>query len=199
VTGEFRNYLLAGKGGREGKEGSEMMKIRKMTYFWFVPLSLILVLAVVLSSCQPGDKKACCLERGGISLDFSSLPLGTPLVMFTVNNLVGVRIHDRIYVEGTSLWCRGSEEVPPGSGHWQDAAVMLVFSRVSCRICALSAGVHGHGHEARIVATQQDGTTQTAVCPGNQRTLKLKATRDNPFIYAILSGQEAEWLSFRLE
>jgi hypothetical protein len=67
-------------------------------------------------------------------------------------------------------------------------------------VCVITADVHGHGNEARIVAAQRDGTTQTAVCPGDKKVLKLNAaTKDNPFIYAILSGQEAEWLSFKLE
>ena len=176
------------------------MKIKKLTSLWFVQISLILALTLVLNSCHHGDEKVCCSETGGISLDFSSLPVGSPLVMFTVDNVVGIRIYDQVKREGTSLWCVGREEVPPGSGNWEDAAVMFLFSRLPCNVCVITAEVHGHGNEARIVAAQRDGTTQTAVCPGDQKVLKLNAaTKDNPFIYAILSGQEAEWISFRLE
>jgi hypothetical protein len=183
------------KNKREG-----MMKIKKLTGLWIVQVSIILSLTLVLNSCSDGDEKVCCSETGGISLDFSSLPVGAPLVMFTVDKVVGIRIYDEIKLQGTSLWCEGREEVPPGSGNWEDAAVMFLFCRLPCSVCAITAEVHGHGNEARIVATQLDGTTQTAVCPGNKKVLKLNAaTRDNPFIYAILSGQEAEWLRFKLE
>ena len=176
------------------------MKIKKLTSLWFVQISLILVLMLVLNSCRHGGEKVCCSETGGISLDLSSLPVGTPLVMFTLDKVVGIRLYDEIKREGTSLWCRGSQEIPPGSGNWEDAAVMFLFCRLPCNVCVITAEVHGHGNEARIVAAQQDGTTHTAVCPGNQKVLKLNtATKDNPFIYAIFSGQEAEWISFKLE
>ncbi len=175
------------------------MKIRKLTFLWFVQVSLILALTLVLNSCHNGDEKVCCLATGGISIDFSSLPVGAPLVMFTVDKVDGIRIYNTIEHDGNSLWCRGSEEVPPGNGIWKDAAVMLLFHRLPCNVCVISTEVHGHGNEARIKATQRDGTTQTAVCPGDKRVLKLYATKDNPFIYAILTGQEAEWPGFRLE
>ncbi|UCH93713.1 MAG: hypothetical protein JSV88_26070 [Candidatus Aminicenantes bacterium] len=174
------------------------MKIKKLTFLWFVQVSLILVLMLVLNNCDNGrDTKVCCSQTGGISLDFSSLPGGN-LVMFTVDKVVGIRIYDEIKRQGTSLLCVGSEEVPPGSGNWKDAAVMLMFCRLSCSVCKITTEAHGHGPEARIVATRKDGTTQTAVCR-DRKVLTLDATRDNPFIYAILSGQEAEWLSFKLE
>jgi hypothetical protein len=177
-----------------------MMKIKKLTGLWVVQVSLILALILVLNSCHQGDEKVCCRDTGGINLDFSSLPVGTPLVMFTMDKVIGIRLHDRVKRDGTSLWCRGSQEVPPGSGNWEDAAVMFLFCRIACNVCVITAEVNGHGNETRIVATQQDGTTQTAVCPGNKKVLKLNAaTKDSPFIYAILSGQEAEWLSFKLE
>jgi hypothetical protein len=177
-----------------------MMKTKKLTSLWFVPFSLILALTLVMNSCSDGDEKACCSSTGGISLDFSSLPVGTPLVMFTVDNVVGIRLYDQVKRESNSLWCRGRQEIPPGSGNWEDAAVLFLFCRLPCNVCAITAEVHGHGNEARIVATQRDGTTHTAVCPGDQKVLKMNAaTKDNPFIYAILSGREAEWLSFRLE
>ncbi|NIM16705.1 MAG: hypothetical protein GTO45_32345 [Candidatus Aminicenantes bacterium] len=174
------------------------MKAKKSTFLWFVQVSLVLVLTLVLNNCG-GDEKVCSSETGGINLNFSSLPAGSPLVMFTVDKVDGIRIYDEIKHVGTSLWCRGGEEVPPGSGNWKDAAVMLLFSKLPCYVCAITAEVHGHGNEAHIVATQRDGTTQTAVCPGNKKVLTLNATKNNPFIYAILSGQEAEWIKFRLE
>jgi hypothetical protein len=174
-----------------------MMKSKKLTFLWFVQVGMVLVLMLVLNNCG-GDETVCCREAGGINLDFSSLP-GENLVMFTVDGVVGIRIYDEIKGDGTSLWCRGSEEVPTGSGNREDAAVMLLFSKLSYNVCAIRAEVHGHGYEAHIAAAQRDGTTQTAVCPGNKSVLTLHAAEDNPFIYAILSGQEAEWIKFRLE
>ena len=176
------------------------MKIKKLIGSRLVQVSLIIALILVLNSCTDGDEKVCCSETGGISLNFSSLPVGSPLVMFTVDRVVGLRIYDEIKYDGTSLWCRGSQEVPPGSGNREDAAVLFLFCRLPCNVCVITAEVHGHGNEARIVASQRDGTTQTALCPGNKKILKLNAaTKDNPFIYAILSGQEAEWISLKLE
>jgi hypothetical protein len=180
------------------KEG--MMKVLKLKSLWFLQIFLILLLMLLLNSCSDGGEKVCCSNTGGINLNFSSLPVGFPLVMFTVDKVIGIRLYDQVKREGTSLWCVGRVEVPPGSGNWEDAAVMFLFSRLPCSVCAITAEVHGHGNEARIVATQRDGTTQTAVCPGDQKILKINAaTKDNPFIYAILSGGEAEWLSFKLE
>jgi hypothetical protein len=123
----------------------------------------------------------------------------TPLVMFAVDKVVGIRIYEEIKCDGTSLWCVGKEEAPPNPGNRKDAAVMLLFCKFSCSVCSLTTEVHGHGHEARIAATQRDGTTQPSVCPGDKKVLKLNATKENPFIYAILSGQKAEWLSLRIE
>jgi len=174
------------------------MKMKKSTLIWFVQISLITVLSLVMNNCTDGDEKVCS-ETGGIRLDFSSLATGTPLIMFTVDRVVGIRIYDEIKQLGTSLWCRGREEVPSNSGNWKDSAVMLLFHGLPCNVCMITTEVHGHGHEARLVAAQRDGTTQTAVCPGNRRVLKLYTTKENPFIWVILSGQEAEWLGFRLE
>lgn len=171
------------------------MKIKKITLLCFVQISLIAALSLVMNSCCSGGERICCSETGGINLDFSSLPGGN-LVMFTVDRVVGIRIYDEIKREGSSLRCLGSREIAPGIR--KDAAVVLMFCRLSCNVCVISAEVHGHGPEARIAATQRDGTTQTAVCR-DRRLLTLHATQDNPFIYVILSGQEAEWLSFKLE
>ncbi len=165
--------------------------------FRFAQICLITLLTLVMSSCGC-DKKVGCLDTGGINSDFSSLPPG-PLIIFTVDNVDGIRLYRLVKREGASLWCIGDEEVPPGSGNRKDAAVMLLFHRLPCKVSVITAEVHGHGHVARMVVTQPDGTTQTAICPGDKRVLTLHAEVDNPFIYAILSGQEAEWLKFRLE
>jgi hypothetical protein len=180
------------------KGGNKTMKMKKFTLLWFVQVSLILTLLLVLNSCG-ADGKVCCSETGGIRLNFSSLPVGPLPAVFTVDKTDWIRIYDKIESTGASLWCRGGEEVPPGSGNWEDAAVMVLFHRLPCKVCKITVEVHGHGNEARIVAAQQDATTQTAVCPGDKRVLTLNAAKDNPFIYAILSGQEAEWPGFKLE
>ena len=172
------------------------MKIKRAILLQGVLLTLVILLAWITGSCTCGEKSGCCAGSGGINLDFSSLPTGTLPAVFTVDKVDGVRIYDEIRGGGASLWCHGSREVAPGN--WKDAAVMLLFGKLPCRVCTISAEVHGHGPEARLVAVQQDSSTQTAVCPGDQRVLTLKATVDNPFIYAILSGQEAQWLSFQL-
>lgn len=176
------------------------MKIRKSIFIGFIPISLLILLMPIMTGCWEDDERVCCSEKGGITLDFSSLPAG-PLVLFTVNGVDGVRIFDTVKRIGTpaSLGCFGGEEVPPGSGNWEDAAVMLLFHKLPCNVCKITAEVHGHGPGSRMTATQLDGSTQTAVCPGNRRVLTLNAAPDNPFIYAVLSGQEAEWLSVKLD
>ncbi|MCX6583133.1 MAG: hypothetical protein NT166_23410 [Candidatus Aminicenantes bacterium] len=173
------------------------MKTKKLTLFRVAQICLIGGLTLVLSSCG-GEKKVGCLDTGGITPDFSSLPPG-PLAMFTVDNVDGIRLYRLVKREGASLWCIDGEELPPGSGNRKDAAVMLLFHKLPCKVSVITAEVHGHGHVARMVAAQPDGTTQTAICPGDKRVLTLHAEADNHFIYAILSGQEAEWLKFRLE
>ncbi len=164
----------------------------------FASICLIAVLILVPSSCG-NDEKVCCTRAGKSALHFSQLPLAPLPTVFTVDKVTAIRLYGEIKREGTSLRLRGWQEVPPGSGNKKDAALMLLFSQLSCRVCAVTAEVHGHGNEARIVATQRDGTTQTAVCSGGKQILTLDATRDNPFIWVIISGQEAEWLFFRLE
>lgn len=172
------------------------MKIKKFTFLRFVQISLIFVLTMFLNGCG-GDGNSCCMEKGGINLDFSSLPAGPLPAVFTVDKVTGIRIYDEIKRIDTSLWCLGRIETNPGN--WKDAAVMLFFCKLPCNVCVIAAEVHGHGNEARLVAAQQDGTSLAAVCPGDKKVLTLNATKNNPFIYAILSGQEAEWISFKLE
>lgn len=177
-----------------------MMKIKKFNGLPFLLVSLILAPVTVSNSCRNTGDQFCGRDKGGISLDFSSLPADTPLVMFTVDQVVGIRLYDPVIREGAALWCRGHRELPQGSGNWEDAAVIFLFSKLPCNVSSITAEVHGHGKEARMVAAQRDGTTQTAICPGNRRILTLSTpTRDNPFIYAILSGQEAQWINFKLE
>lgn len=173
------------------------MKSKKVR-FWPGRIVLVVVVGLVLTACGGnGDEKAGCGEGGGISLDFSSLPAGN-LVMFTAGKVTGIRLYDKIMGGGTSLWCSGSQESPPGSGKWKDAAVILFFCGLSCDVGAITTEVHGHGNQARISATQKDGTTQTVLCPGDKQVLTLNAAEDNPFIYAVLSGREAEWISLTL-
>ena len=164
----------------------------------FAIVCLIAVLILIPSSCRD-DEKACCTGAGKSTLHFSQLPLAPLPTVFTVDKVTAIRIYGEIKREGTSLRLLGWQEVPPGSGNKKDAAVMLLFSPLSCLVCAVTAEVHGHGTEARIVATQRDGTTQIAVNPGGKQILTLMASRDNPFIWVILSGQNAEWLHFQLE
>lgn len=173
------------------------MKTKELRLFRFVQICLIAALTIALSSCG-GDKKVGCLDTGGITPDFSSLPPG-PLAMFSLDKVDGIRVYHLVKREGASLWCIGSEEVYPGSGNRKDAAVMLLFHKLPCKVSAITAEVHGHGHVARMAATQPDGTTQTTICPGDKQVLTLHAEADNPFIYVVLSGQEAEWIKLRLE
>lgn len=173
------------------------MRIKELTLFRFAQICLIAGLMIVLDSCG-GNEKVCCLDTGGINPDFSSLSPG-PLAMFSLDKIDGIRIYQIVKSEGTSLWCIGSEEAPPGSGNCKDAAVMLLFHRLPCKVTVITAEVHGHDHLARMVAAQPDGTTQTAICPGDKQVLTIHAETDNPFIYVILSGQKAEWLKLRLE
>lgn len=177
--------------------GNRKMRIKKLTLFRFARICLIVALTLVMSSCG-SDAKVGCLDIGGIYPDFSSLPPG-PLAMFTVDNVDGIRLYRLVKHEGASLWCIGSEEVPPGSGNRKDAAVMLLFHRLPCKVSVITAEVHGHGHVARMIAAQPDGTTQTAICPGDKQVLTLHADTDTSFISVILSGQDAEWFKLRLE
>lgn len=170
------------------------MKIKRNSLLRFVQISLIAAFALVLYHCG-GNENICCPGTGGISLDFSSLPPG-PLVMFTVNRVDGIRIYSDVKREGNSLRCFGKEEVSPGN--WKDAAVILLFHKLPCNVCIITVEVDGHGPEARISAAQRDGTAQMAVSR-DRRIMTLHATADNPFIYAVLSGREAEWIRFKLE
>jgi len=160
--------------------------------------SIIAGLTLGSNSCHTGNEKICCVEKGAINLDFSTLPPG-PLVMFTVGSVDGIRIYQIVKREGTSLRLIGCEEIQPGSGNRENAAVILLFHRLPCNVSMITVEVHGHGYEAHIAAAQRDSSTQTALCPGDKRVLTLHASEDNPFIYAILSGQDAEWLRFKLE
>jgi hypothetical protein len=148
---------------------------------------------------EAASKAECCSEMGERHLDFSTLP-GPPGPLPATFSFCGVkftRIWREIKKEGGSLWCWGSEEWPPSN--WHDATVELDFTQLPCLVCKIVAEVDGHGPEARLVGRLKDGTTQTAVCPGDKRTLTLTASPGNPFIFATLSGQEAEWFGIRLE
>ena len=146
-----------------------------------------------------GEGVVCCIdEMGGINLNFAALPPGPVIGPIPLNGVLFTRVFDEIRPDGSSLLCLGSEEVPPGSGNWKDATVLITFSALPCKVCTIIAEVDGHGPEARLVARHQDATTQTASC-NDLQVLTLSAPPDNPFVSATLSGQEAEWISFRLE
>lgn len=142
----------------------------------------------------------CCSELGGVSLDFSALPFpaGPLPPVFTFGNVEFVRIWDEIQFRDGWLWCYGSEEWPKGTGNWHDATVRLDFSTLPCQVCKIVADVDGHGPEAHLEGRLRDGTTQTAVCHDRQ-TLTLATDPGNPFISAMLSGQEAEWFGMHVE
>lgn len=159
---------------------------------------LILVFLLVWQGCAT-EKKECCAGKGQSTLFFSQLPAGPLPAVFTVDKVTAIRIYGGVQQKGGSLWLQGQEEVPPGSGNKKNAAVMLLFSQLSCQVCAITADVNGHGSEARLVAAQQNGTTQTALCDGGKQLLTLYATRQNPFVWVILSGQNAQWLHVQVQ
>lgn len=148
--------------------------------------------------CPPCPEAPCCSEIGGITLDFSTLPLqpGTLPAVFTFGDVDFTRIWNEIKFEQGSLWCWGSEQ---SLGVWHDATVKLDFCRLPCQVCNIVAEVDDHGPEGRLEGRLGDGTTQTEVCPDDRATLTLTTSADNPFISATLSGQEAEWFIVRLE
>jgi hypothetical protein len=173
------------------------MKSKALSLLIFFQICQVAALIFLLNGCR-GDEKAR-RDEGGINLDFSQLPSGLLPAVFTVDKVTGIRIYDNVKRVGSSLWLIGREEVPPGSGNKKDAAVMLLFSQLPCNVSVITSEAHGHGSEARIVAAQRDGATQTAVCSGGKQLLTLNAARDNPFIWVILSGQDVEWIKFKLE
>jgi hypothetical protein len=140
----------------------------------------------------------CCGELGGHRIDFAALPFPAgPLPPWFIFADVGfTRIWDRIEHQAGALFCFGSVEFP--ATVWNDAEVMLDFGRLRCVPCKIEADVDGHGPDARLVGHLNDGTTQTAVCPGDKRTLVLSAGAGRYYTHASLSGQEAEWSAVRL-
>jgi len=143
---------------------------------------------------RPEAPRVPCGEKGGIKLDLSALPFppGTVLVHFTFGEVDFVRIWDTIQF-GETLMCNGSEQ--DSAGVWHDATVRLYFCTLPCLVYEIVAEVDGHGPEATLTGYLSDGTHQSAVCPGDRRSLHLAASRENPFVSAELSGQEAEWFS----
>lgn len=136
-----------------------------------------------------------CSEIAGIKLDLSALPFppGPLPPSFTFEGVEFTRIWHRIEL-GNALWCYAGEEFPPGT--WNDATVRLDFRKLPCLVCEIVGDVNPHGPEARLTGTLWDGTSQTAVSPGSTAvTLQLAASPENPFIFAELSGREAEWFS----
>lgn len=146
----------------------------------------------------PLPEAGCCADIGGISLDFSTLPFapGSLPAVFTFGNVDFTRIWNEIKFGQGSLWCWGSGQ---WLGVWNDATVKLDFYMLPCQVCKIVAEVDGHGPEARLEGRLRDGTTQTAVCPGDRRTMTMATSADNPFISTTLAGQEAQWFVIRLE
>jgi len=143
-------------------------------------------------------KGGCFSEKGGKILDLSRLPFppGSLPPVFTFEDVLFTTIWKEIRMNGT-LWCCGSEESPPKT--WNDATVQLDFSKLSHAVCKITATVDGHGPEARLEGYHGSGVSQVAVCPGDKQTLTLSASSGNPFAFARLSGQEAEWFIVHLE
>jgi hypothetical protein len=141
----------------------------------------------------------CCGETGGIKLDYQSLPFptGTLPPLFTFEDVVFTRIWDEIAFNGDALECLGSEEFPPGT--WNDATVRLDFGSLSCGVCSIVAECAAHGPEARLEAYMLGGGTQVAVCPDDRGTVSLTTSADAPFMWTLLTGQEAEWFAMSLE
>ena len=132
-------------------------------------------------------------------LCFGHLPFadGTLPLPFVFKNVTFHRVWGEIAKNEGSLWCLGSEESP--SGVWHDATVLLGFGALPCTVCKVVAEIDGHGPEATLTGYLLDGSTQTAVCPGDKQTLILTTTQDNPFVSVAISGEEAEYCCMHLE
>jgi hypothetical protein len=138
------------------------------------------------------SKVGCCSMTTPISLDFSGLS-GIPTV---VNGVLFTVIWKDVEFLDDSLWCLGSEESP--AGVWHDATTKMDFQMLPCNVCKITAEVHGHGPEAKLEGKLLKGGSVVATSHSKQ-TLTINAPPDNPFVSAILSGQEAEWRGIRLE
>lgn len=133
----------------------------------------------------------CCSTISPISLDFpnAGVPIVVKGVLFTI-------LYKDVKFQDGSLWCIGSEELSPGI--WQDAAAEMDFQMLPCKVCKITAEVNGHGPEAKLEGQLLNGGSVVATAH-DRETLTISALPGNPFVSAILSGQEAEWMGIRLE
>lgn len=157
------------------------------------------VIEAMMKRVWRADKPVCCSAMGGLHLDFSTLPFpdGPLPSVFKFEDVLFTRFWEKVEKRNGALCCIGSEESPPGK--WNEATTHLGFDELPCTVCKIVAEVDGHGPEARLTAYHLNGAVQTAVCPGDKRTLMLSASLEDPFKFATLSGQEAEWFWVCLE
>lgn len=175
-----------------------VMERKTFTHWGLILCILVAILIPIQDKCT-GRNNTSCSASGKIKLRFADLPAGVLPVFFKLDRVTGIRVYGRIKRIGTSLWLLNSEEDPPGTGNKKEAAMMFLFCQLSCKVCTISVEVNGHGREARIVATQRDGSVQTATCSGRKQILTLNAILNNPFTWVVFSGQDTEWLGFQLE
>jgi hypothetical protein len=172
---------------------------------------LVLALSALVAACTPtpgppseptesapAGGGACCAESGGVLLEFRDLRFAPgPLPpSFTFEGVTFTRIWDEIRCDGDSLWCMGGEH---SGGVWYDATVQVIFAGLPCVVCKIETDVDGHGPDALLEGQMLSSATKSDLCPGDRRTLQVVTTTDDPFIGAMLSGQEAQWFTMRLE
>lgn len=172
---------------------------RKTFTLWVLILFILVVGLLLIQDKCTGRNNTNCADAGKIKLRFTELPAGVLPVFLKLNRVTGIRVYGRIKRIGTSLWLLNSEEDPPGTENKKEAAIMFLFCQLPCKVCTITVEVNGHGNEARIIATQHDGSVQTATCLGRKQILTLNAIPNNPFTWVLLSGQDTEWLGFQLE
>lgn len=149
---------------------------------------------VELGLAAPEPKGGCLSEIGGRHLHFSALkyPDGPLPPVFYFEGVKFTTIWKTIRKDSGALWCYGGDQ-------GNDATVEMDFGKQSHGVCQITAEVHGHGPEARLVGYQDNTPPQAAVCPGDKCVLTLTASPEKPFMSARLSGQEAEWFVVHLE
>jgi len=171
---------------------------------------LVLGLSAVMAACTPTPTPlseptasgagggACCSESGGVLLEFRDLPFAPgPLPpSFTFKGVTFTRIWGEIRCDGDSLWCVGSEQ---SGGVGYDATVQLSFGGLPCAVCKIETDIDGHGPDAQLEGQMLSAGITSHLCPGDRRILQVTTTADDPFIGAVLSGQEAQWFTMRLE
>ncbi len=169
---------------------------------------LVLGLSALMAACTPTPPSeppapgfgggACCSESGGVLLEFGDLPYAPgPLPpSVTFKGVTFTRIWDEIRCDADSLWCYGGEQ---SGGVWYDAMVQLSFAGLPCAVCKIETDVDGHGPDALLEGQMLSAGITSDLCPGDRRILKVETTKDDPFVGATLSGQEAQWFTMRLD